>query len=109
MVFKSNKVSASETPLEPKTDDDDDGKKWKGMMNNSFEVISPSSYLDMNRKQRIIFVIILILKIIGILGLLYIFVCSLDVMSSAFRLVGGKEIFDDKKINKFNFFSFMIR
>lgn len=34
--------------------------------------------------------LIVTLKIIGIIGLLYIFVCSLDFLSSSFRLIGGK-------------------
>lgn len=49
-----------------------------------------------NGKQRIKSIIILIIKIICLLGLLYIFVCSLDLMSSAFRLVGGKYLFEIK-------------
>ena len=44
----------------------------------------------MNQTERIKHVVILIAKFIGLLSLLYIFVCSLDIMSSAFRLVGGK-------------------
>lgn len=31
-----------------------------------------------------------IVKIVLLLGLLYLFICSLDVLSSAFQLVGGK-------------------
>ena len=31
-----------------------------------------------------------ILKFFLLLGLLYMFVCSLDILSSAFQLVGGK-------------------
>ncbi|CAF4348546.1 unnamed protein product, partial [Rotaria sp. Silwood2] len=44
----------------------------------------------MNQKDRIKFIILLILRLIGLLALLYLFVCSLDLMSSAFRLIGGK-------------------
>ena len=29
-------------------------------------------------------------KVLVLLGLLYLFICSLDLLSSAFRLVGGK-------------------
>ncbi|CAF2693910.1 unnamed protein product [Rotaria sp. Silwood2] len=47
-------------------------------------------HLDMNQKDRIKFIILLILRLIGLLALLYLFVCSLDLMSSAFRLIGGK-------------------
>ena len=41
------------------------------------------------------------LKIILLLGLLYLFICSLDFLSSAFRLLGGKtagEVFSRNKI-----------
>ncbi|CAF1522363.1 unnamed protein product [Rotaria sordida] len=44
----------------------------------------------MNRKDRIKFIIMLILRLIGLLALLYLFVCSLDLMSSGFRLIGDK-------------------
>jgi sodium-dependent phosphate cotransporter len=44
----------------------------------------------MNQTERIKHVLLLIGKFLGLLSLLYIFVCSLDIMSSAFRLVGGK-------------------
>ncbi|XP_001367079.1 sodium-dependent phosphate transport protein 2B isoform X2 [Monodelphis domestica] len=42
-----------------------------------------------------------ILKVILLLGFLYLFVCSLDILSSAFQLVGGKmagEIFRDGSV-----------
>ena len=44
----------------------------------------------MNPTQRVKHVLLLIGKFFGLLTLLYIFVCSLDIMSSAFRLVGGR-------------------
>lgn len=31
-----------------------------------------------------------LVKLVLLLGLLYLFICSLDVLSSAFQLVGGK-------------------
>lgn len=34
-----------------------------------------------------------IVKLVLLLGLLYLFICSLDVLSSAFQLVGGKKIY----------------
>ncbi|CAF3684357.1 unnamed protein product, partial [Rotaria sordida] len=58
----------------PQTTDPNENKKWK----------------DMNRKDRIKSITILILRLIGLLALLYLFVCSLDLMSSGFRLIGGK-------------------
>lgn len=45
----------------------------------------------MTYSERTKYVIVLIGRIIGLFTLLYIFVCSLDIMSSAFRLVGGIE------------------
>ncbi len=44
----------------------------------------------MNQSARVKYVLALIFKAICLLLLLYTFVCSLDIMSSAFRLVGGK-------------------
>lgn len=31
-----------------------------------------------------------VMKVIGVICLLYIFICTLDLLSSAFRLLGGK-------------------
>ncbi|XP_040191100.1 sodium-dependent phosphate transport protein 2B isoform X2 [Rana temporaria] len=45
---------------------------------------------EMNTKQRVLSVLKAIARGILLLGLLYFFVCSLDVLSSAFQLVGGK-------------------
>ena len=47
-------------------------------------------YVDMTQSARIKHVGVLVAKLIGLILLLYIFVCSLDIMSSAFRLVGGR-------------------
>ncbi|KAM8940257.1 sodium-dependent phosphate transport protein 2B [Pelodytes ibericus] len=45
---------------------------------------------EMNTKQRIISVLWGITKFVLLVTLLYFFVCSLDMLSSAFQLVGGK-------------------
>ncbi|XP_063778113.1 sodium-dependent phosphate transport protein 2B isoform X2 [Pseudophryne corroboree] len=45
---------------------------------------------EMNTKQRILSVLMSITKFVLLVALLYFFVCSLDVLSSAFQLVGGK-------------------
>ncbi|CAN2388530.1 sodium-dependent phosphate transmembrane transporter activity [Pristimantis euphronides] len=45
---------------------------------------------EMTTKQRILSVLLSITKLVLLLALLYFFVCSLDVLSSAFQLVGGK-------------------
>ncbi|NWS93972.1 NPT2B protein, partial [Mionectes macconnelli] len=56
---------------------------------------------ELDRKGKIIRVLYGIGKFIMLLGLLYMFVCSLDVLSSAFQLVGGKaagDIFKDDSV-----------
>ncbi|XP_068581517.1 solute carrier family 34 member 2b [Cebidichthys violaceus] len=56
---------------------------------------------DLDTKGKIMRVLTGILKTIMLLGLLYLFICSLDVLSSAFQLVGGKvagDIFQDNVI-----------
>ncbi|XP_018416913.1 PREDICTED: sodium-dependent phosphate transport protein 2B [Nanorana parkeri] len=56
---------------------------------------------EMNTKQRILSVLKGITRFILLVALLYFFVCSLDVLSSAFQLVGGKaagEIFKNHSI-----------
>uniref|UniRef100_A0A3Q2QI38 Solute carrier family 34 member 2a n=1 Tax=Fundulus heteroclitus TaxID=8078 RepID=A0A3Q2QI38_FUNHE len=59
----------------------------------------PWSALDTKGKvQR---VVVSVLKFVILLGLLYMFICSLDILSSAFQLVGGKpagDIFQDNSV-----------
>jgi len=92
MVGISNKVFDINT-VTPSTTDDDT-PKWKGMESN-WCILYVIYCLDMKTKPRIQFVVLLIIRLIGLLGLLYLFVCSLDLMSSAFRLVGGKDLLDE--------------
>ncbi|KAM4583563.1 solute carrier family 34 member 2a [Odontesthes bonariensis] len=59
----------------------------------------PWSALD--TKGKVLRVLVSVAKLIGLLGLLYMFICSLDILSSAFQLVGGKtagEIFQDNSV-----------
>ena len=44
---------------------------------------------DKNMGEKLQAVIGVSLKIVCVLGLLYLFICSLDFLSSAFRLLGG--------------------
>lgn len=44
----------------------------------------------LDTKKKVLRVLVSILKFILLLGLLYMFICSLDILSSAFQLVGGK-------------------
>lgn len=56
---------------------------------------------ELDTKGKIKRVLTGILKIILLLGFLYLFICSLDVLSSAFQLVGGKaagDIFQDNAV-----------
>ncbi|XP_037530903.1 solute carrier family 34 member 2a [Nematolebias whitei] len=59
----------------------------------------PWSALD--TKGKVLRVLVSVIKFILLLGLLYMFICSLDILSSAFQLVGGKtagNIFQDSSI-----------
>uniref|UniRef100_UPI0037E741FA solute carrier family 34 member 2a n=1 Tax=Semicossyphus pulcher TaxID=241346 RepID=UPI0037E741FA len=59
----------------------------------------PWSALD--TKGKVLRVFVSVGKLIILLGLLYTFICSLDVLSSAFQLVGGKaagDIFQDDSV-----------
>ncbi|XP_039666147.1 solute carrier family 34 member 2b [Perca fluviatilis] len=56
---------------------------------------------ELDTKGKIMRVLTGIFKAVTLLGLLYLFICSLDVLSSAFQLVGGKaagDIFQDNVI-----------
>ncbi|XP_034282181.1 sodium-dependent phosphate transport protein 2B isoform X2 [Pantherophis guttatus] len=56
---------------------------------------------ELDGKHKVIYILRGIGKFILLLGLLYFFVCSLDVLSSAFQLVGGKaagDIFKDGSV-----------
>ncbi|CAF1500458.1 unnamed protein product [Rotaria magnacalcarata] len=63
--------------------------KWNSLV-DSVSGNRENQWKDSNPAARVKYVLFVIGKVIGLLFLLYIFVCSLDVMSSAFRLVGGK-------------------
>lgn len=71
--------------------------RWKGL-NTETKVSSVDPvefhsivYLDLDGFGRVKRVLLLTGKFLALLALLYTFVCSLDIMSSAFRLVGGKQ------------------
>uniref|UniRef100_A0A3B5LPE6 Sodium-dependent phosphate transport protein 2B n=1 Tax=Xiphophorus couchianus TaxID=32473 RepID=A0A3B5LPE6_9TELE len=56
---------------------------------------------ELDTRGKIMRVLTAIVKLILLLGLLYLFICSLDVLSSAFQLVGGKaagDIFQDSAV-----------
>ncbi|XP_010886441.2 sodium-dependent phosphate transport protein 2B [Esox lucius] len=59
------------------------------------------TWSDLDTKGKVCRVLTSILKGFLLLGLLYLFVCSLDILSSAFQLVGGKaagEIFTEGSV-----------
>lgn len=45
---------------------------------------------DMTTKAKILRVLLNTVKILVVLGCLYLFICSLDLLSSSFRLLSGK-------------------
>ncbi|XP_028831592.1 solute carrier family 34 member 2a [Denticeps clupeoides] len=56
---------------------------------------------ELNTKAKILRVVTSVGKIILLVGFLYMFVCSLDILSSAFQLVGGKvagDIFQENEV-----------
>lgn len=59
----------------------------------------PWSALD--AKGKVLRVLVSVMKAILLLGFLYMFICSLDILSSAFQLVGGRtagDIFQDNSV-----------
>ncbi|XP_055364334.1 solute carrier family 34 member 2a [Betta splendens] len=59
----------------------------------------PWSALD--TRGKLLRVLASVAKLVVLLGLLYLFICSLDILSSAFQLVGGKaagDIFQDNSV-----------
>ncbi|XP_066516389.1 solute carrier family 34 member 2a [Hoplias malabaricus] len=58
-------------------------------------------WADLDSKAKVSRVCVSVLKLVMLLGLLYVFVCSLDLLSSAFQLVGGKaagDIFQENEV-----------
>ncbi|XP_030583334.1 solute carrier family 34 member 2b [Archocentrus centrarchus] len=56
---------------------------------------------ELDTKGKILRVLTALLKLVLLLGLLYMFICSLDVLSSAFQLVGGRaagDIFKNSEV-----------
>ncbi|XP_051559290.1 solute carrier family 34 member 2a [Myxocyprinus asiaticus] len=58
-------------------------------------------WADLDTKRKVLRVVTIVARLILLVGLLYMFVCSLDILSSAFQLVGGKaagDIFQENKV-----------
>ena len=59
------------------------------------------AYIELTAKGKVLRVLGAFMKIALLLGLLYLFICSLSFLSSAFRLLGGKragEVFTEKSV-----------
>ncbi|XP_056136101.1 solute carrier family 34 member 2a [Lampris incognitus] len=55
----------------------------------------------LDTKGKVLRVLLVVGKMVSLLALLYMFICSLDILSSAFQLVGGKaagDIFQDNSV-----------
>ncbi|XP_051892991.1 sodium-dependent phosphate transport protein 2B-like isoform X1 [Pristis pectinata] len=60
-----------------------------------------TKWSELSTRMKVFRVLIAVLKIASLFGFLYFFVCSLDILSSAFQLVGGKtagDIFKDNAV-----------
>ena len=59
------------------------------------------AYIELTSNGKVLRVLGAFMKIALLLGLLYLFICSLSFLSSAFRLLGGKragEVFTEKSV-----------
>uniref|UniRef100_A0A3P9HEE4 Solute carrier family 34 member 2a n=1 Tax=Oryzias latipes TaxID=8090 RepID=A0A3P9HEE4_ORYLA len=59
------------------------------------------SWSELDTKGKVLRVLVSVAKAVALLALLYMFICSLDILSSAFQLVGGKaagDIFQDNSV-----------
>ncbi|XP_071794909.1 sodium-dependent phosphate transport protein 2B-like [Asterias amurensis] len=70
--------------LESVSPEDDD--PWAAIIP---ELREEQKWSSLNTQQRVRFVFLLIVKIILLIVFMYFFICSLDFLSSAFRLLGG--------------------
>ncbi|KAK7128420.1 hypothetical protein R3I94_016860 [Phoxinus phoxinus] len=90
--YKAAEMSGSEEEEDEEEEDPwdlpelrDTGEKWS----------------DLDTRGKVLRVLKSIVKFVLLVGLLYVFVCSLDILSSAFQLVGGKaagDIFQDNAV-----------
>uniref|UniRef100_A0A669E588 Sodium-dependent phosphate transport protein 2B n=1 Tax=Oreochromis niloticus TaxID=8128 RepID=A0A669E588_ORENI len=115
LVLVKENEEASEDPWDlPELTDT--GVKWsgkaarfcncsiqRGSLHNTRLIQCFVSFLltDLDTKGKILRVLTAILKLVLLLGLLYMFICSLDVLSSAFQLVGGRaagDIFKNSEV-----------
>ncbi|XP_038569526.1 sodium-dependent phosphate transport protein 2B-like [Micropterus salmoides] len=91
------KVSPAHSVLALIEEEPEDADPWD--MPELKDTGVPWSALDTNGK--VLRVLVSVGKLILLLGFLYMFICSLDILSSAFQLVGGKtagDIFQDNTV-----------
>ncbi|KAF6737991.1 Sodium-dependent phosphate transport protein 2B [Oryzias melastigma] len=94
---KSKEVTAAHSTLALVEDDSGELDPWD--LPELKDTGIPWSELD--TKGKVLRVLVSIAKGVALLGLLYMFICSLDILSSAFQLVGGKaagDIFQDNSV-----------
>ncbi|XP_029138125.2 solute carrier family 34 member 2a [Labrus bergylta] len=94
---KEVKTSPSQSTLALVEEEPEDGDPWD--MPELKDTGVPWSALD--TKGKVLRVFLSIAKLIMLLSFLYMFICSLDILSSAFQLVGGKaagDIFQDNSV-----------
>ena len=48
-------------------------------------------YIELSGSQKVKRIVLVTLKITAALGLLYFFICSIDILGSAFQVLGGKK------------------
>ncbi|RVE76429.1 hypothetical protein OJAV_G00007740 [Oryzias javanicus] len=94
---KSKEVTAAHSTLALVEDDSGEPDPWD--LPELKDTGIPWSELD--TKGKVLRVLVSVAKGVALLGLLYMFICSLDILSSAFQLVGGKaagDIFQDNSV-----------
>lgn len=89
-----NKLDSSR-PFTPSSDADTDPWALPEFQDTGIK------WSDLTTSGKIVRVVTGIIKIVALITLLYFFICSLDFLSSAFRLLGGKkagQVFQDSEL-----------
>ncbi|CAM9473221.1 unnamed protein product [Lampetra planeri] len=97
-LVKSGEEDEESEKDEDSKDTDEEFDPWKIA---DIQVEAGLKWSEMSTSGKVKRVLSGIIKPVLLLGLLYFFVCSLDILSSAFQLVGGKvagDIFSDNSI-----------
>ena len=57
-----------------------------------YNLVASSTYSEMSKAQRVHRVLVTIGGVCLALGLLYVFICALDVLTSSFQLLAGRKL-----------------